>query len=232
MAYHITTVAAYLAVRITAIVVVRQFCLSLCLSCSSKRSQVPSRYPGFPLLVAYCLREIGNCVGATGDKLVYQLSVDEGNAAKETLADVSSFRPSSERFTNSCQLSPDSAALNALSSYLLWVGASPRFELHASPARPAAGRVRSRPAAPSAVNTGLAVIHALPTNTPLTRNEKCAAQTAHMQWATQKLSRGVRWGGERVWWGGVITRGGRQVTGSLCYTVHHFYYNAKQVAPG
>ena len=29
------------------------------------------------------LRELGNCVGAPEDKLVYQLSVDEGNRRRE-----------------------------------------------------------------------------------------------------------------------------------------------------
>ena len=40
--------------------------------------------------------QAGNCVGAAEEKLVSQLSVDEGNnAVRETIADVSSTGPSS-----------------------------------------------------------------------------------------------------------------------------------------
>ena len=48
------------------------------------------------LLLVKGLTELGNYVGAAEDKLVYQLSVDEGNidAVRETMADVSRASPS------------------------------------------------------------------------------------------------------------------------------------------
>ena len=52
--------------------------------------------------------ELGNCVGTAEGKLVYQLRVDEGmDAVKETIADTSNARPSSEQICSSEHIRSD-----------------------------------------------------------------------------------------------------------------------------